>query len=105
MESGHGLDTPTDPGSTEPDGIKVQLRPEPASSPRPETNSFAGLWVIILIVASILSESVAAGLPRPLRQIFEVLAILSLLGATLTAWRAARRWDALESEPELRHRR
>lgn len=102
MGSGHSLDTSTDPRTTEPDGIKVRIRPEPASSPTPETNSYAGLGVIMLIVASILSGSVAAGLPRPLRQIFEFIAIVSLLGATLTAWRAARRLDSLESEPEPR---
>jgi hypothetical protein len=93
METDKRLAKPPDPGTSQPNGIRVRARHEPAA--RPESNSFAGLSVILLIVASIVAGSLAAGLPGPLRQIFEVLAVLALSGATLTAWRAARRLDPL----------
>lgn len=99
VESDNSLAKSPDPGDSQPNGIRIRGKHEPAA--RPE-NSFAGLWVILLIRVSIVTESLAAGLPRPLRQILEVLAVLSLSGVALTAPREdpARRLDPLKSEPD-----
>jgi hypothetical protein len=99
METGHGLAKSPDSDAIQPDGISVRGRHEPAG---PESNPFAGLLVILLIVASVVSGTLAAGLPRPVRQVFEIVAVLSLSGAALTAWRAARRLAPVESEARIR---
>jgi hypothetical protein len=87
----------------EPSGPKIHKKHEPAET-GPGTGSFAGLWVILLSAASIVTASLGVGLPSPLKELFDATALLSLLGVILVAWRAARRLDPLASVPELRRK-
>jgi hypothetical protein len=85
----------------QPSGPKLRKKHEPAET-GPASESFTGLWVILLTAASIVAASLAVALPRPFKQLFDAAALLLLLGVTFLAWRAGRRLDPLASVAEVR---